>query len=132
MNVRKFFDLLRVYPDWDKDITIENTETKTLEDIADIVCDERNGNLIIVKKEQDTAAETTEKPEEPEVLAEVKWTKEDIKQSFIKCYGREPTEDELYKCIDEVQWGLIQDVMIEDGWTIIDTAVANVEVSNDE
>lgn len=51
MTVRNFFDLLRKYPDWDKDIVIENQKTKMLDDIVDIVCDERNGNLIIVKRE---------------------------------------------------------------------------------
>jgi len=49
MKVRQFFERLRIYPDWDKDLLIENKETKTLEDIKDIVCDERNGNLIIEK-----------------------------------------------------------------------------------
>lgn len=33
-----------------KDIVIENKDKKVLEDIEDIVCDERNGNLIIVIK----------------------------------------------------------------------------------
>ena len=51
MKIRDFFDLLRMFPDWDKDIVIENKQTKMLDDIVDIVCDERNGNLIIVKKE---------------------------------------------------------------------------------
>lgn len=51
MTVRDFFDKLRMYPDWDKDIVIENQKTKMLDDIVDIVCDERNGNLIIVKRE---------------------------------------------------------------------------------
>ena len=51
MTVREFFDRLRAYPDWDKDIVIENQRTKMLDDVVDIVCDERNGNLIIVKKE---------------------------------------------------------------------------------
>ena len=51
MTVRDFFDKLRMYPDWDKDLIIENKQTKMLDDIVDIVCDERNGNLIIVKRE---------------------------------------------------------------------------------
>ena len=51
MKIKDFFDILRGYPDWDKDIVIENKQTKMLDDIVDIVCDERNGNLIIVKRE---------------------------------------------------------------------------------
>lgn len=51
MTVREFFDRLRDYPDWNKDIVIENKQTKMFDDIVDIICDERNGNLIIVKRE---------------------------------------------------------------------------------
>lgn len=51
MTVKDFFDKLRMYPNWDVDIVIENQKTKMLDDIVDIICDERNGNLIIVKKE---------------------------------------------------------------------------------
>ena len=51
MLIRDFFDRLRMYPDWDKHVIIENQKTKMLDDIVDIVCDERNGNLIIVKRE---------------------------------------------------------------------------------
>ena len=52
MKVKTFFDRLRQYPDWDVDLVIENRQTKMLEDIMDIVVDERNGNLIIVKKQE--------------------------------------------------------------------------------
>lgn len=51
MKVREFFEKLRQYPDWDVDLVIEDKENRKLIDIEDIVCDERNGNLIIVKKE---------------------------------------------------------------------------------
>lgn len=51
MKVREFFEKLRQYPDWDVDLVIENDYMGSLIDIKDIVCDERNGNLIIVKKE---------------------------------------------------------------------------------
>lgn len=49
MKAREFFNRLRMYPDLNVDILVENKETKMLEDIADIVVDERNGNLIIVQ-----------------------------------------------------------------------------------
>lgn len=51
MKAREFFDRLRMYPDLDVDILVENRQTKMLDDVVDIVVDERNGNLIIVKKE---------------------------------------------------------------------------------
>ena len=51
MKVREFFELLRKYPDWDVDIILENKDKQIFEDITDITCDDRNGNLIIVKKE---------------------------------------------------------------------------------
>ena len=51
MKVYELFDILRKYPDWNVDILIENSEKKVLDDIVDVVADERNGNLIIVKRE---------------------------------------------------------------------------------
>lgn len=51
MKVREFFEKLRQYPDWDVDLVIESDYMGPLIDIEDIVADERNGNLIIVKKE---------------------------------------------------------------------------------
>ena len=51
MKVYELFDILRKYPNWDVDILIENSEKKVLDDIVDVIADERNGNLIIVKKE---------------------------------------------------------------------------------
>ena len=50
MDVKTFFDKLRLYPDWTVDIVIEDKKNKLLIDIEDIVCDERNGNLIITTK----------------------------------------------------------------------------------
>lgn len=52
MKVREFFEKLRQYPDWDVDLIIGN-DYGLATDIEDIVCDERNGNLIIVKKEEE-------------------------------------------------------------------------------
>lgn len=51
MKVREFFEKLRQYPDWDVDLVIESDYMGPLIDIEDIVVDERNGNLIIVKKD---------------------------------------------------------------------------------
>jgi hypothetical protein len=51
MTVREFVDYIRMYPNWDVDLVIENKASKMLDDILEITCDERNGNLIIVKKE---------------------------------------------------------------------------------
>ena len=51
MKIRDFFDSLRMYPDWDKEIFIGNEEGEKLADITDIACDDETGDLIIVKKE---------------------------------------------------------------------------------
>lgn len=51
MKVYDFFDILRKYPDWNVDLLVANPNKKILDDIVDIVADERNGNLIIVKRE---------------------------------------------------------------------------------
>lgn len=51
MKVYDFFDILRKYPNWNVDLLVANSEGKVLDDIIDVVADERNGNLIIIKKE---------------------------------------------------------------------------------
>lgn len=51
MKIREFFDSLRMYPDWDKEIFIGNEKGETLSDITEITCDDNKGDLIIVKKE---------------------------------------------------------------------------------
>ena len=51
MKVKTFFERLRQYPDWDVDLVVEDRQDGLLVDIKDIVVDERNGNLIIVKKD---------------------------------------------------------------------------------
>ena len=61
-----------------------------------------------------------------EVLAEIKWTVADVKNAFRERYNREPTEEGLQTCIDEIDWGLIEDTSISNGWTIINTAVSEV------
>jgi hypothetical protein len=52
MTARKFLDILRVYPNLDVDILIK--DGKDLLDVNDIVCDERNGNLIITNTKDDS------------------------------------------------------------------------------
>ena len=46
MEVRTFFDKLRLYPDWNVDLLIEDKQGNILT-IKDIAVDETNGNLII-------------------------------------------------------------------------------------
>lgn len=119
MKVKKFFDLLRQFPNWDVNILIES-EHKYLIGVSDVVCDERTentGELIIVPKKK-------KKPVDDEVLCEIKWTVADVKKSFKERYGREPTKSELHLCIDEVDWSLVEEKGIENGWTVIDTAVS--------
>ena len=60
------------------------------------------------------------------VLCEIKWTIPDVKEAFREKYNREPTEEELQTCIDEIDWGLIEDTSISNGWTIINSAVSEV------
>jgi hypothetical protein len=52
MKARKFFDILRLYPNLDVEIFIQ--DGKDLLDVNDIVCDERNANLIITNTRDDT------------------------------------------------------------------------------
>ena len=50
MKASKFLDLLRVYPDLEVDIVVK--DGNKLLDVNDIVCDERNGNLIITTENE--------------------------------------------------------------------------------
>lgn len=61
-----------------------------------------------------------------EVLCEIKWTVADVKKAFRDEYNREPTQEELETCIDEISWELIEDSSISSGWTVINTAVSEV------
>lgn len=55
MTARKFLDILRVYPDLDVEILVQGgSDGKDLLDVNDIVCDERNGNLIITNTKDDS------------------------------------------------------------------------------
>ena len=67
-----------------------------------------------------------------EVLCTVKWVVDDVKVSFERCFGRYPTEDELADCLSKIDWGRVQDVMIETGWDVIDTAIADATNADDE
>lgn len=55
MKARQFLDLLRVYPNLDIEILVQGgSDGKDLLDVNDIVCDERNGNLIITNTKDDS------------------------------------------------------------------------------
>ena len=55
MTARKFLDILRLYPDLDVEIFVQGgPDGKDLLDVNDIVCDERNGNLIITNTKDDS------------------------------------------------------------------------------
>ena len=52
MKAMNFLDILRLYPNLNVEIFIQ--DGKDLLDVNDIVCDERNGNLIITNTRDDT------------------------------------------------------------------------------
>lgn len=60
--------------------------------------------------------------EEP--LAEVRWFREDIRNSIACNLARVVTKSDIRQVIDNVNWRRVEDVMIEHGWDVIDTAVA--------
>lgn len=62
-------------------------------------------------------------PEKP--LAQVRWFREDVRSSIACSLAREVTESDISQVIDNVDWRRVEDVMIEYGWDIIDTAVRN-------
>ena len=67
-----------------------------------------------------------------EVLCTIKWTVADVKKSLTEELNREPTEEEIQECIDEISWNLIEEQSISTGWTIINTAASEIakEVEN--
>lgn len=62
--------------------------------------------------------------EENKVLCEIKWTVKDVITSFENTYKRKPTEAELEECIDNISWKLVEETGISNGWTVINTGVA--------
>ncbi len=62
-----------------------------------------------------------------EVLCTIKWTVADVKKSLTEEFNREPTEEEIQECIDEIDWDLIEEQSISTGWTIINTAASEIK-----
>ena len=60
--------------------------------------------------------------EEP--LAEVRWFREDLRNSLERNTDRDVTDDDIDAVIDDIDWEALEGVMIEHGWVVIDTAVA--------
>jgi len=61
-----------------------------------------------------------------EVLCTIKWTVADVRKAFEETYKRQPDDNELQEAIDSISWGLIEDSSIENGWTCINTAIADI------
>jgi DNA-directed RNA polymerase specialized sigma subunit len=62
-----------------------------------------------------------------EVLCKIEWTVADVKKSLTEELNREPTEEEIQKCINEICWDLIEEQSISTGWTIINTAASEIK-----
>ena len=60
--------------------------------------------------------------EEP--IAEVRWFREDLRNSLARSTDRAITDADIDAVIDDIDWEALEGVMIEHGWVVIDTAVA--------
>lgn len=58
-----------------------------------------------------------------EVLCEIKWTVSDVKKAFVTKYGRNPTDEELKLCIDNIDFKNLEDRSIEFGWDFINPEI---------
>ena len=54
-----------------------------------------------------------------DVVCEIKWTVEDIREAFVRKYGRYPTEGQLRDCVANVRDSALEDRSIECGWEVI-------------
>lgn len=54
-----------------------------------------------------------------EVICTIKWTVADVRSAFVNEHGRQPTDDELQECVDNLDVSVLEEVSIERGWSII-------------
>lgn len=141
MKVEKF-DFRRLYAAWDDALIGKRCLiSDSLDDIFDYVengTDCCNEPETVEKHDEQYAAfrsvrdgnsyryayvldeDFVEKP-----LAEVRWFREDVGVALDKCItDRAVTDDDIVAVINDVDWEALEGVMIEHGWVVIDTAVA--------
>ena len=58
-----------------------------------------------------------------DVIAEIKWTVADVRDAFVRKYGRQPSNGELSDCVQNVDCKNLEDYSIECGWSFIEEAI---------
>ena len=58
-----------------------------------------------------------------DVIAEIKWTVADVRDAFVRKYGRQPSDGELSDCVENVDTKALVESSIEHGWSIVEEAV---------
>ncbi len=62
------------------------------------------------------------------IICQITWTEEDLRNAFFEKYNRFPTQEELYACIHNLNCSNLQDRSIEFGWDFIHNAVAKTAI----
>lgn len=57
------------------------------------------------------------------VVCQISWTIQDFADAFAERKHRQPTKEELTKCIDNFSYSKLQDYSIENGWDFIYEAI---------
>lgn len=132
------FDFRRLCDDYDtaligKRVILSNT----IDDLLYAVEDGIYESEVLAKMSKDTAPFWSENNEEyfwyayvldedfvEKPLAEVRWFREDVLNSLARNTDRAVTDDDIVAVINDVDWEALEGVMIEHGWVVIDTAVA--------
>lgn len=58
------------------------------------------------------------------IIAEIKWSEEDVIKSFTDRFDRKPTEKELEALLDKLDTGLMEERAIEEGWNVINNLIS--------
>jgi hypothetical protein len=57
------------------------------------------------------------------ILCTITWSDRDVAEAFREKHGREPTEQELGECLERLDDGMLEEVCIERGWSVVQDAV---------
>ena len=58
-----------------------------------------------------------------EVIAKIEWTVADVRHAFADKYGRQPSDEELRECVDNVDVKSLRDLSTEYGWDFINDSI---------
>jgi hypothetical protein len=96
--------------DFSKAIYIEKRD-------GDIYIETLSDNLEYIKKAVDRFEGRND------ILCEIKWTAEDVRTADERHFGRNATDEEIDEYVNMIDWDRVQEVVIEQGWDIIEAVL---------